>query len=99
MAAIGVKFSGSPLDLMSDTIADQERDIAAMEYNTKIGVGRATSQAGYSDFLGKSYAKQGAIAGNESLFKAGTTLLTSGANIANKYAGAFKYKPTMKVGG
>ena len=95
MAASGVTFSGSPLDVMSDTIADQEMDIAALRYNTEIGAGRAMSQAGYSDFLGKSYAKQGAIAGNESLFKAGTTLLTSGANIANKYAGAFKYKSNL----
>jgi hypothetical protein len=99
MAASGVTFSGSPLDVMSDTIADQELDLAALRYNTEIGAGRAMSQAGYSDFLGKSYAKQGAIAGNENLFKAGTTLLTSGANISNKYAGAFKYKPTMNVGG
>lgn len=97
MAASGVTFSGSPLDVMSDTIADQEMDIAAMKYNTDIGIGRVNSQAGYNDFLGQSYAKQGAIAGNESLFKAGTTLLTSGANIANKYAGAFKYK--APVGG
>jgi hypothetical protein len=70
--------------------------IAAMKYSPDIGIGRANSQANYSDFLGKSYAKQGAIAGNESLFKAGTTLLTSGANISNKYAGAFKYNKGMK---
>jgi hypothetical protein len=94
MAASGVTFSGSPLDVMSDTIADMDMDIAAMRYSTDIGISRANSQANYNDFLGKSYAKQGGIAGNESLFKAGTTLLTSGADTAYKYRGAFK-SPAM----
>lgn len=95
-AKSGVRFAGSPLDVMSDTIAQQELDLAALDYNTKVGMSRAKSQADYSNFLGSSYAQQGQIAGNESLFKAGTTLLTSGADWANKYAGAFKYNKGTK---
>ena len=96
-AKSGVRFSGSPLDLMSDTIAEQELDLAALNFNTDIAARRATSQADYSRFLGSNYNEMGKIAGNESLFKAGTTLLTSGSEWANKYAGAFKFKAPTKV--
>jgi len=91
-AKSGVRFSGSPLDVMSDTIAETELDMAVTRYNTDIASRRALSGAGYSDFLAGSYKTQGQVAQSESLWKAGSTLLTSGANISNKYAGAFKYK-------
>ena len=99
VAASGVRFSGSPLDLMSDTIAETELDMAVTRYNTDIASRRALSGAGYSDFLSSSYKQQGQVAQSESLWKAGSTLLTSGANIANKYGGAFKYKEPSLSGG
>lgn len=100
IAGSGVKFSGSPLDLMSDTIAEQEMDIAATQYNTDIAAKRALNQADYSTMLGENYNKMGGIGQMESYVKAGSTLLTEGANTANKYFGAFKYKtPALKVGG
>lgn len=99
IAKSGVKFSGSPLDTISDTIANFEMDNAITNYNTNIAASRAMSQANYSDYLANSYKTQGQISSNESLFKAGTTLLTSGSNWSNKYAGAFKYKPSLSIGG
>ena len=92
VAATGVKFSGSPLDIMSDSIANSEMDMAVNRWNTQTAMNRANSQASYSDMLGSSYAKAGKIGQQEGWVKAGTTLLTGGADWANKYAGAFKYK-------
>jgi len=92
MAKSGVAFSGSPLDVMSETIADTEMDMAVNRWNTQVAMKRAESQASYHDFLGSSYAKAGQMGQREGYFKAGTTLLTGGTNWANKYAGAFKYK-------
>ena len=94
-AKSGVRFSGSPLDVMSDTIAETELDMAVTRYNTDIASRRALSGAGYSDYLAGSYKTQGQVAQSESLWKAGSTLLTSGANISNKYGGAFKYKSNL----
>lgn len=90
MAKSGVRFSGSPLDVMSDTIAGQEMDLASIRYNTNIAKSRANSQATYSDMLAGNYKTMGKVAQNESLFKAGTTLLTEGSNTAYTYRNAFK---------
>jgi len=74
-AKAGVKFSGSPLTVMIDTIADYEMDFAMLRYNSQIGISRTMSEAQYREQLGKSYL-------TESYIKAGTTLLSTGVNLA-----------------
>ena len=95
-AGSGVRFTGSPLDVMSDTIAMQEMDLASLRYNTEIAKRRALSGADYNDFLAGQYKEMGSIGQTEGYIKAGSTLLSEGANIANKYGGAFKYKGDIK---
>ena len=95
-AASGVQFSGSPLDVMSDSIAESEMDMAAMRYNTDVASSRALDQADYSTQLGKNYNEMGKIGRMESYVKAGSTLLSEGANTAYRYKSAFK-KPSLSL--
>lgn len=84
--ASGVELTGSVIDTMMDTAAEGEYDAKVIEYNTKVRSIGALSQAEYQDRLAGIYERSGII-------KAGTTLLTQGANIGTNYYGyQFKKK-------
>jgi len=69
-AQAGVRVgSGSPLEVMADTAAQIELDIAAQEYNTRIGISRARTKAEIQEMYAKQYKRAG-------LLGAGSTLLT-----------------------
>jgi len=69
-AKAGVRFEGgSPLEVMADTAAQYEMDIAATKYNTQIGASRAEYESKYR----KQMAKRHMTAG---YYRAGGTLLT-----------------------
>ena len=74
----GVTLSGSPLEVISDTAAEFEYDQMITDYNAKLGISRAESQAKYEEFKGETYYKEG-------LVKAGTTLLSTGSNVGFRY--------------
>ena len=73
----GVRFSGSPLTVMIDTIASSEMDIATLDYNAKIGISQKTSEAAYRRQLGRGYV-------TESYVKAGTTLLSTVGSLGSQ---------------
>lgn len=83
----GVLLEGSPLEVMADTQAQYEMDIATINYNANIEKNRLLSEASFRDYSAKQ-AKQ------SSYLKSGATLLTAGADFASKYA----YKPTASYG-
>lgn len=89
-AASGVTLSGSPLAVMIDSAAEGELDARISEYNTKVGASQARSQAGYDEMQAGMYERGG-------LYKAGTTLLTAGTNIATNYFG-YGYKAPSRYG-
>lgn len=74
-AKAGVKFSGSPLTVMVDTIADAEFDNAILDYNAKVGISAAQSEAEHRRASGKAMV-------GESYVKAGSTLLQTGGSLA-----------------
>ncbi len=74
-AKAGVKLSGSPLTVMVDTIADAEHDIAVLDYNAKVGISAAKSEAEHRRASGRAMV-------GESYVKAGSTLLQTGGSLA-----------------
>jgi hypothetical protein len=88
-AGAGVELTGSPLDVMINTAAEGELDAKIIEYNTKVRAVGAMSQADYDERLAGIYERSGA-------FKAGSTLLTSGAQLGAGYIG-YGSKPPAKT--
>ena len=70
----GVRFSGSPLTVMIDTIASSEMDSAVLDYNAKVGISQKTSEAKYRRQVGRGYMAEGWV-------KAGTTLLSTATEL------------------
>ena len=64
-----LSFTGSPLEVMADTAAQYELDIAASRYNTQVGVSRYKYESTYQKGMAGRYATAGYIG-------AGSTLLT-----------------------
>lgn len=77
----GVELTGSPLDVMINTAAEGELDAQIIEYNTKVKSMGMMSQAAYDEKLAGIYERSG-------IFKAGSTLLTQGSQIALGYMGS-----------
>ena len=85
-AASGVRVDvGSPLEVMAQSAAEYELDIAANRYNlevdkerigyeTRVGVAQSRSEAAYSRLLGKQYKRAG-------YRQAGSTLLTTAGTV------------------
>lgn len=69
VAKSGVAFSGSPLDVIADSLADSELDMAITDYNARVGISQARSQSAYNTFMGNQFAKTGTL-------QAGSTLLS-----------------------
>jgi len=93
-AKSGVRIDvGSPLEVMADTAAQYELDLAANRYNlalgkerikyeTSVGVARSKSEQAYQSLMAKEYKRAG-------YWKAGSTLLT-GAGSAMALGGMGK---------
>jgi hypothetical protein len=79
-AKSGVTFEGSPFEVMLDSAKAATFDMMIAEYNTKVGIMGAKSEAEMDRYYGKVYKQQGQ-------FKAGTTLMTAGANLYSSYGG------------
>ena len=88
-AKAGVEFSGSPAYVITDTAAEYKFDQEVLRYNAAVGVSRAESQARYDEFVGEQYYREG-------LFKAGTSLLTTGMSLGQQafYGRLFKDQAT-----
>lgn len=65
--ANGFEMSGTPLDVMSDTVAEQEYDIAKQKYVGRVKAQGFTEQAALSRLEGKSAKKAGYIGAASSL--------------------------------
>lgn len=80
--ASGVELTGSPLDVMINTAAEGELDAQILEYNTKVKAQTlrygGSAQAAYDEKMAGIYETSGA-------YKAGSTLLTSGTQLASTY--------------
>jgi len=74
----GVELTGSPLDVISDTIANAEMDIAINNFNADIAARGKESQASMSRYYGQQEAKAGKI-------KAINTFLASAGKTAGKF--------------
>lgn len=83
--------AGSPLEVMGDTAAQYELDLATSKYNTdlniestrynaRVGASRSLSEAAYQNLLAKEYK-------TASYLKAGSTLLTGFGNMASMSGG------------
>jgi hypothetical protein len=86
-AKSGVLMEGSPLDVMAETAALEEQDILATKYNYGVQAARYRSQAG---FYGYEAQRQDNISGypvQAGILKAGTSLLTTGAKLAQSWGG------------
>ena len=70
-AKAGLSLEGTPLEVLADTAAQYDLDLATSKYNTQIGVGRALYEASYQRYAGKQAYRAG-------LMGMGKTLLTSG---------------------
>ena len=81
--ASGVELTGSPLDVMIGTATEGELDAQIIEYNTKVKARGYQSQAEYDEKLAGIYERSGII-------KAGSTLLTQGAQIGAGYLTSVK---------
>lgn len=68
-------LEGSPLEVMADSAASMELDIAANRYNTKSGVNRYIGEGNYRRWLAKNVKAQAP-------FAMGSTLLTAGSGMA-----------------
>ena len=96
----GVRLEGSPLEVMADTAAQYELDIAANRYNVQtgiattrygmeVGVSKYRSQAEQSRLMAKRYKTAGYLgAGSTLLTAAGTMGLGYGAAVKGGGAGA-----------
>lgn len=83
----GVTMEGTPLEVMADTAADQERDIIAERYNTNIQAWRFRSQAqqfGFESSRDLSMASGPETAG---WIGAGSTLLTGAGRALAPFMG------------
>ena len=72
----GVTMEGTPLEVMADTAADQEKDIIAQRYNYDIQAWRYRSQAGQYGFEADRSMSMASGATTAGYLGAGTTLLT-----------------------
>jgi hypothetical protein len=84
--ASGIEMTGSPLDVIFNTSLEGELDAQVIDWNSKVRARGYMSQAEYDDRLAGIYERSGAM-------RAGSTLLTQGANIGLSYYGGYK-KPT-----
>lgn len=83
--AAGVLMEGSPLDVLGQTVKDQEMDIWTQRYNYDVEAAnyrnqasRFRSQAGFYDFETKRQEAMGDYAVGAGVLGAGTSLLTTG---------------------
>lgn len=83
----GVTLSGSPLQVMIASAANNEMDQMIVQYNADVQRRRILSEAAYKEQLAKNYARAGKM-------QAGSTLLTGLTNAAMNYGGL-----TDKLGG
>lgn len=77
-AGAGVQFTGTPLDVMQDTMANAELDIAINKFNSEQDARRFEDEAFRRRKFGKAAAQSGAVAG-------GSTLLQGAGEFAQKY--------------
>lgn len=90
-ASSGVEFTGSPIDVIQDTVANAELEIAINQFNLETQARGKESEAGRLREAGKAEK-------TASYIKAGTTLLASAGNYASKYYNPLKKsKPTSQV--
>jgi len=80
--ARGVEWTGSPLNVMIESATEGELDAQIIEYNSKVKAAGYMSQASYDERLADIYRRSG-------LYKAGSTILTQGANIGLNYYGGY----------
>jgi len=93
-AQAGVRFEGTPIEVMADTAAEYEMDIATTRYNTQLGI----AQSQYATALGTAqslseaqYLKESAKRTKTSgYWGAGRSLLTGGARLAGYYGQKIK---------
>lgn len=71
-AGSGIEFTGSPLDVIKDSIANAELDISIGKYNAEVEAKRKEDEARLERYYGKQAVKS-------SYYSAGSTLLTSAA--------------------
>ena len=77
-AASGVEFTGSPLDVIADTIANAELEIAISKFNAEMGARGKISEAG-------QMKRQGKQARTASQIQAASTLLATAGDYGSKY--------------
>lgn len=77
-AKAGVEFTGSPLDVIADSIANAELDIAIDKFNFETGARRLESEARERRAAGRRAARSATI-------RATGTLLTSTASFGQKF--------------
>lgn len=82
-SANGVALSGSPLLVIEESQANNETDALLQQYNAKIEAKRYASDASYRSQLAYNYRMNGIVS-------AGSTLLTTAANIGLNYGTAPK---------
>ena len=71
-AKAGIEFTGSPLDVMRDSIANAELDIATNNYNSEIQARGYESEAKQRMYLAKQDRQLAYVKSGLSLLKAGT---------------------------
>lgn len=76
----GVLLQGSPLDVINDSWANMEIDTMLTDYNAKVAMTQKEAEARLSEYEARQMRATG-------MFKAGTTLLTTGLNIGMSYGG------------
>lgn len=92
--AAGVMMEGSPLEIMADTAAQQEKEILVGRYNYDVEAAnyrnqgaRYTSQAGFYDYESERQSGLAGYAQTAGYLKAGTALLTGVGNMAGNLVG------------
>ena len=88
-AARGVTFTGSPLDIIADSIANQELEIQINKWNSKseeIGVmNRGAQQSSLRESQAKMMRMQGQSAANAGMWNAAGTLLQTGSTAISRF--------------
>jgi len=79
-AKSGVEFTGSPLDVIQDTVANAELEISIGKFNSEVASRRKKSEAGRTRFAGEAAGKAGTIG-------ALSTVLSSAGDFAGKFTG------------
>jgi len=92
-AKAGLSLEGTPLEVLADTAAQYDLDLATSRYNTEVGARSSLYEADYQRYAGKQAYRAGLLGMGETLLTAGLAMKSflpkSGGTIIGGRGGKF----------